>query len=256
MNILNNLLLFMNERIVDYFYTFTSKHKNDRVLIDNVRSFFRVLRRLRIPIYKNIYDQVIFQSYFFVLKAAMEMCKGGNYFEWGPGRNTKLAEKMMNLTYSVEHDKHWFTFYKSYNSNTTTIILSPIAEHNELEYPKEILAITDKINKPFDLAFVDARCRVQCIQNCALAGVPVVVMHDSLHPDTFTPSLDGAPPIENNNRPYFEGYTSYQYFVEVVDLRTIVLLNSFEDFSLIKEKLDKFFTRSGKTKDYIGLTSK
>jgi hypothetical protein len=244
-----------SEHIVDSYYTFTSKYRDNRVLINAVRYFLRGVRRLRVPLYKKIYDQTIFQSYFFVLQSAMELTKGGNYFEWGPGRNTRLAEKMMKHVSSVEHDDYWFNMYKEFDNEKTHLILSPINKDGYLEYPREILKTKKKLGESIDLAFVDARCRVECVQHAANAGVPLVVMHDSLHPDTFTPSKDGAPPVSNNDRPYYEGYSSYRYFIEVIDLRTIVLMNSSENFNSMKEKLQKFFTRSGETKEYITIVA-
>ena len=75
-------------------------------------------------------------------------------------------------------------------------------------------------------------------------------MHDSLHFETMDFAPDGAPPVFNTTRLCKEGYTYYNYFIEVVDLRTIVLVNDEKSFRDIKKLFSDFYVESGKTSDY------
>jgi hypothetical protein len=54
----------------------------------------------------------------------------------------------------------------------------------------------------------------------------------------------------NDNVFYFTGYGSYKYFLEVFDLRTIILVNSEEDLEYFKKVLRKYFLRFGLCQDY------
>lgn len=234
--------------IQDYVYSYLSASKKKRTLIISIRTIARVLRLLKIPFYKNIYDRTVFQSYYPVLSTILENKKKGTYFEWGPGRNTKLAELLMSTVYSVEHDKFWFDFYKNKIAKNTKYIYSPLQNDSYLEYPKEILSVVGKV----DVSFVDARCRVECIRFSMEKKVPIVVMHDSLHPSTFSHSFDGTPPKQYELVYCYEGYSYYNFFIEVIDLRTIVLFEHAEDFNFFKNKFtNEYYIRSGKVEEYL-----
>lgn len=199
-------------------------------------------RRFKIPIYKSIYDGLNMHSYYVVLERLLEFKKGGIYFEWGPGLNTDMAIQKMSKVFSVENNEYWHSVYK----RTNALILSPISEQSCLDYPEEIKKIQERV----DLALVDGRCRVQCVKACAENGVPIVIMHDSLRPDNFERASDEAPPVGNKGIFYTAGFINYDFFVEVVDLRTIVLIKEQSDYEKIKAMFEDYKIRFGRSVDY------
>jgi len=225
--------------LVKKYSRFLAGLKNRRKAASRLQRFLPAFRKL--PVYRKYFNAINFYSYYVVLERILEQNKGGNYFEWGPGHNTRLAYKLMQKVFSVENDKTWFEKY----IKEFPVIFSPISENSCLDYAAEI----KKIAEPINVAFVDGRCRNQCIAACAEKHVPLVVMHDSLHPFTYKPSVDSAPPQQNEGIPYYQGYNAYKYFIEIPDLRTIVLCNNdLEDY----EKMFKdFYLRSGSTGEYL-----
>lgn len=229
---------------------FYIKNKENRAKVNKVRIVTAKVRSWRVPIYKNIFDKVHFRSYFVVLERIVAWKKPKVTFEWGPGLNTELFLTCADTVYSVEHDKTWLTMYEKKKSPQTKLIYSPLHEDGFLEYPKEVTKVPEHV----DLSFVDGRCRAQCIEYSKQKGVPIVVMHDSLHFETMTPTVDSAPPRFNENTYCKNGYHFYKYFVEIVDLRTIVLLDNEDDFRHTVKLFSDFYTNSGETKDYDTFT--
>lgn len=225
---------------------FYIKNRNNRDRLSKIRAITYKLRSFRIPIYKNIFDVIHFRSYFVVLERVVRWKKPRVCFEWGPGLNTEVFASVGATVYSVEHDKEWFSMYKKMKPKSAVLIFSELQDNSYLDYPTEIL----KINEPVDLAFVDGRCRAQCILSCKEKGVPVVIMHDSLHYVTMETTVDSAPPIFNEGKYNKEGYKYYDYFVEVIDLRTIILLNKKDDFDEIRKIFADLYIVSGKTGNY------
>lgn len=219
-----------------------SRHRNNRAAVHRRRKILKFLRECKIPVLKDVLDTLNFRSYFTVLQRILDWKKGGVYFEWGPGLNTEMAREKMREVFSVEHEKSWFDKYKA----SGNVIHSPISEASFLSYPLEI----KKIGKSVDIAFVDGRCRADCVQACAEKGVPVVIMHDSLDMD-FMPAKDSAPPNGYENVYCHHGYHYYAFFVEVVDLRTIILISDASDLELYKNMFKDFYIRSGKTSEYL-----
>lgn len=226
--------------------TFYCDNKNKREKVNRVRVVTAKIRSWRVPLYKNIFDKIHFRSYFVVLERITAWKKPRVTFEWGPGLNTEMFSSYADKVYSVEHDKNWLDMYKKKHVKNANLIYSPLHDNSFLEYPKEVT----KVKEHVDLAFVDGRCRAQCIEYSKKKGVPIVVMHDSLHFETMTPTVDSAPPRFNEDTFCKNGYHFYAYFVEVVDLRTIILLDNENDFSTVVSLFDDFYTNSGETKDY------
>jgi len=227
---------------------FLIRNKDKRKYIKKVRKVLHSLRGLRIPIYKNIYDSINFHSYYVVLERIFNKNKDKVYFEWGPGPNTELAKTKMRKVYTVEHNRYWFEKYKDSNDS---LIYSPILEDGCADYPNEI----KKISETVDVAFVDGRCRTECIKSCSEVNVPIVVMHDSLDPFKYEYANDTTPPIGHDDIYFVEGYSNYKYFIEVDDLRTIVLVNSIDNFENIQKDLSDYHIRYGETIRYKELTS-
>lgn len=234
------------ERILHTVSKFYTRNKDNRAKLKKIRSLTAKVRRLRIPLYKNLFDTTHFRSYFVVLERMIPLCSPKVVFEWGPGLNTELFSRNGIRVYSVEHHKDWYEFYIKNKPEHATVIHSEIREDSFLEYPKEIL----KVKEHVDLSFVDARCRAECIEYSKQKGVPVVVMHDSLHYDTMQAATDGAPPVSNEHKLCKEGYHFYTYFVEVVDLRTIILMDSEDTYKKTVAKFSDFYTVHGLTADY------
>lgn len=234
---------FAQTGILKFYSRFLIAFKEKRKLVSFVRFLLYFLRQLKLPIYKKYYDILNFRSYFLVLERIFEQKKGSIYFEWGPGLNTELAKKYMGKVYTVEHDPKWYEYYKT---TYTNLIFSPIEKNSCLNYPSEINKISGKI----DIAFVDGRCRTECVKACAKAGVELCIMHDSLNPFTYKPANDTAPPLGYDNIYFYEGYSSYRYYIEIFDLRTILLTNSEKDFRQFKKLFSKFYLRSGLAQEY------
>ena len=208
-----------------------------------VRQILYFFRKLKVPYYKNIYDLLNFRSYYAVLEVVLKYKAGGNYFEWGPGLNTEMARAYMKKVYSVEHQEFW---HLKYSNDLPDLIFSPISESSCLNYPVEI----KKANEKIDVAFVDGRCRRECIHSCSEARVSITVMHDSLNPFSFEPATDAAPPAGYDKVFFKEAYSNYKYYIEVYDLRTIVLMDSLEDFENLKGLLSRFYIRFGLSAEY------
>lgn len=225
---------------------FYIRNRNDRIFLKRIRKITFFIRSLRIPIYKNIFDTVNIRSYFVVLERILNWKNPKICFEWGPGLNTELFSDAGAKVYSVEHDKKWLSIYNENKPSNVELIFSKLNENDFLEYPNEI----KKINERIDVAFVDARCRVQCILSCKDKSVPIVIMHDSRNPVTMEETPDSAPPVFNEGRFYKEGYESYDYFIEIIDLRTILLLEQEKDFKELINIFSDFYIISGKTHDY------
>lgn len=236
----------IQEKILHIAANYYIKNRDNRDTLKKIRITTCKLRGYRLPIYKNIFDIIHFRSYFVVLERVVNWKKPKICFEWGPGLNTELFANAGATVYSVEHDKEWFSIYNKVKPKNVTLIFSELQDNSFLDYPSEI----KKIKEPIDLAFVDARCRVQCILSCKEKNVPVVVMHDSLHYVTMQPATDGAPPVFNEKRLCKEGYQYYKYFIEVVDLRTIILLEQEKDFKELVKIFNDFYIISGETIDY------
>lgn len=234
------------QKILHAVSRFYIRNKDNREKLKKLRLVTSKIRSFKIPLYKNIFDVIHFRSYFTVLYRLVALYKPKTVFEWGPGLNTELFAHNGAQVYSVEHLKKWHDIYSQNKPQGVTLIHSELKDDSYLEYPKEIL----KVKKPVDMAFVDARCRVQCIEYCKQVNVPIVVMHDSLHYYTMDPATDGGPPEFNATRLCKEGFSSYVYFVEVVDLRTIVLVDDKDTFTEIKNLFSDFYTESGLTSDY------
>lgn len=230
-------------RLVARFY---STYKDNRKTLKNVRTLVCFFRGLRIPIYKNIFDVIHFRSYFVVLDRLIGWRKPTTSFEWGPGLNTMLLAKHSTKVYSVENDKTWVDYYKDKVPANVEIIFSPIEDHDFLQYPTEIFKAREEIN----IVFIDGRCHVQCIQAAKEKSVPLVVMFNSLDYVTLEPTKVGPPPLSNANMYCKDGYVSYTYFVEVVDLRTIILFDDENEFEQIKNLFADLYCVSGKTVDY------
>lgn len=236
----------IQEKLLHLASDFYIRNRDDRDKLKKVRHITSKIRLWRVPLYKNIFDKIHFRSYFVVLERVVKWRTPKTCFEWGPGLNTELFSRVGAHVYSIEHDKEWLSVYEKNKPANVTLLFSELRDDSFLEYPLEI----KKIKEPIDLAFVDARCRVQCIVACKEKNVPVVVMHDSLHYITMQPATDGAPPVSNATRLCKEGYQSYNYFIEVVDLRTIVLIDKEEDFTELCKVFSDFYTVNGKTSEY------
>jgi hypothetical protein len=234
------------EKLLHIVSRFYIRNKENRRVLKKVRTITGRIRSLRIPLYKNIFDVIHFRSYFIVLERLVKLYKPRVVFEWGPGLNTELFARHGAKVYTVEHMKRWYDLYVKKGNTSVTYIHSELRDDSFLEYPHEIL----KVKEHVDMAFVDARCRVQCIESCKEKGVPIVVMHDSLHYLTMQPAPDGAPPVFNNERLCKDGFSSYTYFVEIVDLRTIVLCDDPTHFSAIENLFSDFYIEAGKTEEY------
>ena len=219
-----------------------SKFKRKRGFLKFWNKAMVFLRRLKIPVYKDIFDTLTFRSYYAVLKEILLYKKGGNYFEWGPGLNTEMARKNMNKVFSVEHDKRWHEQYE----RRFPVIFSPISGTSCLNYPLEIQRVGENI----DVAFVDGRCRTECIRACREAGVKIVVMHDTVMPFFSGLATDSAPPAGHEAIFYYQGYPNYKYYIEAVDFRTIVLVNTEEDYNDIIKLLGKYYLQAGLCRDY------
>lgn len=234
------------EKLLHKVAGFYIRNKENRGKLKKIRSVTAKIRSFKIPLYKHIFDVIHFRSYFVVLERLVKAYRPQVVFEWGPGLNTELFSRHGASVYSIEHMEEWFSVYDKNKPKNVKLIHSPLQDDSYLEYPKEIL----KVKEHVDMAFVDARCRVQCIESCKEKGVPIVVMHDSLHYETMQPAPDGAPPVFNNTRLCKEGFKQYSYFVEVVDLRTIVLTDDATTFNTIQSIFSDFYIESGKTSDY------
>lgn len=242
----------IQEKILNTVARFYIKNKESRKKLKNIRKVTAKIRSWRVPLYKNIFDVIHFRSYFVVLDRLVASYKPKIVFEWGPGLNTELFARNGATVYSVEHMKKWYEVYLASKKDRVVLIHSELQDDSFLEYPHEIL----KINESIDMAFVDARCRVQCIVSCKEKNVPIVVMHDSLHYETMQPATDGAPPVFNNRRLCKEGFSAYKYFIEIVDLRTIVLVDDVQKFEDIKNLFSDFYIEKGKTQDYDSIIRK
>lgn len=236
----------IQEKLLHKAAEFYIKNKQKRDKVNKIRIVTARIRSWRIPLYKNLFDRIHFRSYFIVLDRIVDWKKPKVTFEWGPGLNTELFSTCADRVYSVEHDKDWLKIYEKNKTQNTYLIYSPLHEDSFLEYPKEVL----KVRESVDLAFIDGRCRAQCIEYSKQKSVPIVIMHDSLHFETMTPTVDSAPPRSNDNTFCKNGYHFYKYFVEVVDLRTVVLLDDEEDFHKTVALFSDFYTNSGEAKDY------
>ena len=95
---MNSLKFFF----VGCYAQFVSVFRNHCSIIQGARKILFFFRRLKLPLYKDIYDWLNFYSYYPVLKKVLMQRLGGVYFEWGPGINTELANKTMRKVYSVE----------------------------------------------------------------------------------------------------------------------------------------------------------
>jgi len=236
----------IQEKILHTIANYYIKNRDNRDTLKKIRIATCKLREYRLPIYKNFFDIIHFRSYFVVLERVVNWKKPMVCFEWGPGLNTELFANSGATVYSVEHDKEWFSLYEKSKPKGVNLIFSELQDSSYLDYPLEIKKIKDQV----DLAFVDARCRAQCILSCKEKGVPVVVMHDSLHYVTMQPATDGSPPVFNEEKLCKDGYQYYKYFIEVVDLRTIILLERENDFKELTKIFSDFYIVSGETTDY------
>lgn len=234
------------EKLHHIIASYYSKNKDNRSKLKRFRSITALLRRLRIPIYKNIFDNIHFRSYFPVLEMLLTIEKPRIVFEWGPGLNTTLFVRNGAKVYSVEHDQYWYDLYKNKQEPGVVSIFSKLENNSFLDYPSEIAKTVEAV----DMAFVDARCRVQCIQECKKKNVPIVVMHDSLHFTTMQPATDGSPPVFNETKLCKDGYASYRYFIEVVDFRTIILVDDKNKFDAISKLFSDFYVVEGPTSTY------
>ncbi len=234
------------ESILHFVSKFYIKNKTNRSKLKKFRSLTAKVRQLRIPMYKNLFDMIHFRSYFVVLERMIPLSSPTTVFEWGPGLNTELFSRNNIKVYSVEHHKKWYDIYEKNKPKNAILIHSELRDDSFLEYPKEILNVKEQV----DLSFVDARCRAECIEYSKQKGVPVVIMHDSLHYETMQSATDGAPPIINEHKLCKEGYHFYRYFVEIIDLRTIVLMDNEEIYKKTIEGFSDFYIVHGLTSKY------
>lgn len=197
-------------------------------------SLFRKLNKLK------YFNQAQFYSYYYPLKKLIEHLTGSNYFEWGPGWNTELAKRKMANVFSVEHELEWYGKYKNINQ----LIYSPIANNSCLQYPLEINKIKDRI----DLAFIDGRCRTECVNSCKQKGVAVVVVHDSLDTN-YNYAFEGSPyPFDTET---YKSFFCYKFFIEFPVVRTVVLFDREIDYIKMLDIFSSWPKSHGLSKDYI-----
>jgi len=96
-------------------------------------------------------------------------------FEFGSGNSTLFFAERVKRVVSLEHDKKWYERALSLMPKNVEMIFQ------ELEYGGDYCKTLKKLNKTFDIIFVDGRDRVNCIKESALSlnAGGIIILDDS-----------------------------------------------------------------------------
>lgn len=142
---------------------------------DNFKSFKN--SHFRSLFFLHDFDEMLKKDYIWINYKSKKLLsdlinKNFDVLEYGSGASTFWFSKRVKKIYTIEHNFEWFRkidkikrknvkpyFVKSIkkeNSKYKSKILKNFCFKNYVYFPK-------KINKKFDLIFIDGRCRDQCI---------------------------------------------------------------------------------------------
>jgi len=106
--------------------------------------------------------------------------------EWGSGGSTSHFGKLVKELYSIEHDFNWYNKVKKDKGDNVTLtyvptngIYNPTIPTKDEQF-EDYINYVDRINKKYDLVFIDGRARVACSEKIIpyLNENAVVFIHD------------------------------------------------------------------------------
>ena len=106
--------------------------------------------------------------------------------EWGSGGSTIHFSKLVKELYSIEHDFQWYNKIKKDKNNNVNITFVPSNGIYDSTIPtkdeqfEDYINYVDRINKKYDIVFIDGRARVACSKKVIpyLNENAVVFIHD------------------------------------------------------------------------------
>lgn len=135
--------------------------------------WFNSFEKLK-PVDKN-YKPIPWCTYPFIDFIEPRLNKNISIFEFGAGYSTLFfAERTKDVT-AVEHNEFWYNQMKKNSPQNVELIFS------QLDKEKNYSKILDAINKKFDIIFVDAEQRNECMINSIahLSSEGIIVLDDS-----------------------------------------------------------------------------